>query len=310
MSSAAVETPPITRSEIWYEDGNVVLQVQQTRFRVFWGLLTQHSSFFRDMYGLPQPPDQPTVDGCPVIILHDDLADVTHLMHALHTPTFLAQSALPLPVIGALIRLGRKYDFPDLFHSALARLTFENPTTLKEYDALSPMKAYRLTRIVTYRGVLMDIITLARENDLLTVLPCAYFRAVLHYSAKELFDGFDETSVVPSPFDQRQCILGRDTLIKARFERRYTLGWLMGLEFPGCTAPAECARARFIRLQFYMQCNPLWIMNRSKHQEHDMFCAVCERFASSYTAAGRQKLWDDLPGFFDLPPWAELKSDL
>ncbi|KAJ7821518.1 hypothetical protein B0H14DRAFT_1331921 [Mycena olivaceomarginata] len=93
----------ITRSDIWYEDGSVVLQAQHTQFRVHWGVLARQSSFFHDMQGLPQPPDQPSVDGCPVVKLPDDIADVECLLKALYSPTFLAQAALPLPAIGALI---------------------------------------------------------------------------------------------------------------------------------------------------------------------------------------------------------------
>jgi hypothetical protein len=76
-----------SRSEIWYGDGSVVLQARGTQFRVYWGVLAQQSSFFRDMQNLPQPPDQPSVDGCPVIELHDDVADVEYLLRALFVPS-------------------------------------------------------------------------------------------------------------------------------------------------------------------------------------------------------------------------------
>jgi hypothetical protein len=95
--------------------------------------------------------------------------------------TFLGQTALPLPAIAALIRLGRKYDFRNLLEAAVSRLTFENPTTLKEYDALLPeIGKYATTRIVQYPGVFFDMVSLARENDILSVLPAAYYRLVLN----------------------------------------------------------------------------------------------------------------------------------
>jgi hypothetical protein len=40
------------------------------------------------------------------------------------------------------------------------------------------------------------------------------------------------------------------------------------------------------------------------------FCAACAQHMEEYVAAGRRKIWDELPGFFDLPPWSELKNDL
>ncbi|KAF8208156.1 hypothetical protein K438DRAFT_1468773, partial [Mycena galopus ATCC 62051] len=63
-------------SETWRRDGNVVLQAANIQFRVHWSVLAQHSSVFRDIEELPQPPDQPTVDGCPVVELYDDPNDV------------------------------------------------------------------------------------------------------------------------------------------------------------------------------------------------------------------------------------------
>jgi hypothetical protein len=81
------EDAPITRSDIWFTDGSVVLQAQNTQFRVHWGVLTQNSSFFRDMQALPQGNvEQPTVEGCPLVELHDDVEDVKHLLTTLYNP--------------------------------------------------------------------------------------------------------------------------------------------------------------------------------------------------------------------------------
>ncbi|KAJ6495795.1 hypothetical protein C8R47DRAFT_957081, partial [Mycena vitilis] len=73
--------------EIWYKDGSVVLQAQNTQFRVHWTLLAQHSAVFSDMMGLPQPPDQPSVEGCPVVELQDTTEDVGHLLKAIYNPS-------------------------------------------------------------------------------------------------------------------------------------------------------------------------------------------------------------------------------
>jgi hypothetical protein len=100
----------------------------------------------------------------------------------LHRRKFLHQRMLPLPVVSALIRLGRKYDFRDVLEVAVERITFENPATLKEYDARRNWEAkkapYTPTRIDPYRAIEFDILTLARENDILSALPAAYYRAL------------------------------------------------------------------------------------------------------------------------------------
>ncbi|KAJ7350754.1 hypothetical protein DFH08DRAFT_695355 [Mycena albidolilacea] len=305
----------ITRSDIWYEDGSVVLQAQHTQFRVHWGVLARQSSFFHDMQGLPQPPDQPSVDGCPVVKLPDDIADVECLLKALYSPTFLAQAALPLPAIGALIRLGRKYDFRDLLDSAVRRLEFENPKTLEEYEALKAPatngKTYNPTRIVGYPGIMIDFFTLARENDIVSVLPCAYYRAVAHYIP--LFDGVprgDGTTASLPPKHLRRCILARDKFISARFQEGYPLGWLKKWDHDSdCANPAKCAQARSARVYSCLDLDPLLNLYRSD-EDQKVLCSACYRHATESIRAGRKKLWEDLPKFFDLLPWSELKNDL
>lgn len=58
-------------SDIWYDDGNVVLQAQNTQFKVYRGILAQSSPVFKDMFMLPQPSLEGTqlVEGCPVVQL-------------------------------------------------------------------------------------------------------------------------------------------------------------------------------------------------------------------------------------------------
>ena len=83
-------------------------------------------------------------------------------------------------MVAALIRLGRKYDFRDLLDAAVGRITFENPTTLKELDATIDVDSgrYIAKRILHYPGVFYDMLTVARENNILSALPCAYYRVI------------------------------------------------------------------------------------------------------------------------------------
>jgi hypothetical protein len=69
------ESASITRSDIWYEDGSIVLQAHTTQFRVHWGVLSMHSSFFQHMQDLPQPPEPDNVEGCPLVQVSDAVAD-------------------------------------------------------------------------------------------------------------------------------------------------------------------------------------------------------------------------------------------
>jgi len=84
------------------------------------------------------------------------------------------REVLPFPVVAAMLRLGKKYEFDHLRDEALLRLTSEFPTKLEEWDALPN----RFTHIVNRKGLLFDIISLAIECGVQSILPAAYFLAV------------------------------------------------------------------------------------------------------------------------------------
>ena len=73
MEAVQEHTSLVRSSEVWYEDGNIILQAEDTLFKVYRGILSRESPFFRDMFSLPQS-DASAVDcleGCPIIVVHD-----------------------------------------------------------------------------------------------------------------------------------------------------------------------------------------------------------------------------------------------
>lgn len=84
-------TPPeiddlhdLTRDDIWFEDGNLILQTDTALFRVYSGLLAARSSVFKDMLAFPPPPEgNLTLDGCPVVRLYDSTEDVRYFLNAI-----------------------------------------------------------------------------------------------------------------------------------------------------------------------------------------------------------------------------------
>ncbi|KAJ6519075.1 hypothetical protein C8R45DRAFT_950164 [Mycena sanguinolenta] len=304
------ENAPITRSKRWFfDDGNVVLQARNIQFRVHWSILALHSSVFRGMQGLPQPADQPSVDGCPVVKLSDDDSeDVEYVLNALYIPKFHCQQTLPLAVVGAFIRLGRKYDFEDLFDSAVARLISTCPATLEEYDALRG----RSSTVEWYTGAYLDIIALASENNVLSALPCAYYRAVHLYNPGILLDGVnrnDGTLASLSSLDLRRCILGRERLLSKQFQEGYTFGWTRESSH-NCTNSEICC---VVRERLSRAFSDRAFLDALTISSMDVLapelCPACVQQATESLAAGRRKMWEELPTIFDLPPWSELKND-
>ena len=76
------ETMRLTRKpELWFDDGNVVFQAQNTVFRVHKSVLRRESAFFEDMFSLPQSTTlEETYDGYPLIKVQDNAEDMAILL--------------------------------------------------------------------------------------------------------------------------------------------------------------------------------------------------------------------------------------
>ena len=73
-------------SEYWFEDGNLILLAQGVSFRIYKGLLAEHSSFFHSMFQVAQatPAMEELVDGCPFLELYDSPNDLRELFRLIY----------------------------------------------------------------------------------------------------------------------------------------------------------------------------------------------------------------------------------
>ncbi|KAJ7712649.1 hypothetical protein B0H14DRAFT_3018137 [Mycena olivaceomarginata] len=305
---SSTENTTIIRSEIWYHDGSVVLQAQNTQFRVHWGVLSQHSVFFRNMHRLPQPDpsEQLSVDGCPVIELQDTVKDVKCLLSALYNPTIFNEKGIPFQYVASFVRLGRKYDFKALFDIAVERLAFKNPTTLEEYKTVD----HSTTWIVHYAGIDYNMLTLARENNLLAILPCAYYRFAKG-SLESIFREIqspDGTVSTLSSSDRITCTLGHERLLQAQWQSCSSLSWLIAWKpAPNCKDVSRCQQWQQSILNTILTSAKVHSFILVSYVQR-AFCAPCAQLGGTALTAGRAKMWEDLPSFFNLPPWSELKN--
>ena len=69
-------------SDLWYDDGNIVLKAESSLFRVFLGVLAAHSPVFSDIQKLPRSQDQEMYDDCPLMVLHDKAEDLANFLRA------------------------------------------------------------------------------------------------------------------------------------------------------------------------------------------------------------------------------------
>ncbi|TFK38969.1 hypothetical protein BDQ12DRAFT_735184 [Crucibulum laeve] len=299
---------PLSRSSLWFEDGSVVLQAESTQFRVHRTVLARHSVVFHDMFLVPQPPDEPTVEGCAVVHLADSAEDVYHVLAALYDKNYNIRDSLPYPAVAAMLRLGLKYQFDHLRDEAVARLTSEFPNNLEAWELLPS----EYTHIKAQKGILFDIINLALQFSIRSILPVAYYLCL--DDIETLFSGEkreDNTVAQVPPAVLSACVLGRDKIITAM--ATHTLGWLNDTDISQeCKGKDKCSEDRATLTRMIWKPLPEYTRGLEKWTDelslYGSLCRPCTDEAKRIHAAGREKMWELLPTFFGLPDWQELKN--
>jgi hypothetical protein len=242
------------------------------------------------------------------------MSDSNHKLYDLNWCSDFSLKNIPLrlAVIGAFLRLGKKYDFQNLFKEATMRLSFEYPSTLREWDATYGQ--YTFIEIVG--GEPFDVIRLARENSLSFILPAALYNCCEDSSLYEIFGGLvrhDGTVTFLSAEDQRLCIqVLEDTLIHR--QDYIMLEWMdpeNSNRFVRCTSKSQCIAARTKHLVSMVR-HDLWCDAFLKwdNKWEQGLCDHCIQTAKMVHGAGCQDLWEQLPGIFKLPPWDELRKEI
>ncbi|KAJ7473285.1 hypothetical protein FB451DRAFT_1248909 [Mycena latifolia] len=125
----------IVRSELWFQDGNIVIIAGSAAFKVHRGQLCRHSEVFDDVFSIPQPKDQDLYDGCPWVEVYDCPSDVLYFLKALYDGLyFKTPGANDFPAVAAVLRLSTKYLVEHLRQRCMTRLELDWPFTLSGWD--------------------------------------------------------------------------------------------------------------------------------------------------------------------------------
>ncbi|CAA7266040.1 unnamed protein product [Cyclocybe aegerita] len=274
--SEASTLPVITRSKYWFKDGNVVLQAEETQFRVHQSMLAHHSRVFNDLFGIPQPEvsQDPMVDGCPLVPLSDTAADVRQIMAIFYDNiSFLdLRNSMQVDQISAMLRMGKKYEIDYLMNEALQRLRCNYPTTLavwdESFDSSNPNPIEDVNDSVLNAG----IISLGHEHSIFTILPSAYFHYTTKTSPEAIVSGEDDDFLI-SP--ERPAVL---------YELKNVF-WSMDDGVITDLAP--------------------WVPNETISVK---LCASCLASVKACFEEARQQLWQELPAFFGFAKWEDLRD--
>ncbi|KAI6148828.1 hypothetical protein BKA82DRAFT_996951 [Pisolithus tinctorius] len=296
----------------WFDDGNVILVAEGKCFKVYQGMLSVHSPIFRDMLSCPQPVGQEEMDGegCPVVHLrHDSASEVQQVLRALFYGEYITLSPrlMPMSVATTLLRLGKKYEIKPLFNHVSARVK-----ACYHSELPSDSGPLRFEGTISERDPHdFQLLNIAREVGLLSVLPIALYVCASSTEIKKLLDGYEWEGVhySLSPINQRACIIGRDhrsALAKRAFAQicetqgdRYFVGnTACKKSFEGC--PAQCCPTSLPTDPF-----ALW----DTHWD-SRFCGRCVTTFKFRYDKGRKDAFLSLPSMFDLGlNWDEVRKD-
>ncbi|EPQ54569.1 hypothetical protein GLOTRDRAFT_77167 [Gloeophyllum trabeum ATCC 11539] len=323
-----MEVPIDKRGDPWFDDGNIVLLTDPdgVAFKVHRGVLSRHSEIFQSMFQMPQPADlaaMETLDGCQVVRMYDPPLELSNLIKALYDGvTFQHRNADDFFHLAGILRLSTKYFIAHLRLQAIKQLTSIWSHTLRGHDEMLD-KTLSLPSIpITYPYIHpLHVINLARETNVLIVLPSAFYLLSLH-ELHDILAGAHPKLHLAHPSKPSSELSLPDT-------RPYTLMFQHRLstisEFvhafcaqrgaaPACEYGAEPCVRGFRKLvgklsqSWRVRSGPMHFIVQAvlELKENNTVCRPCRKLFKAEAMAFRQRTWDGLPGVIGLPSWEEL----
>ncbi|CAA7261832.1 unnamed protein product [Cyclocybe aegerita] len=312
----------ITRStNFWLDDGNIILQAENTQFRVHKSMLARQSSIFKDMFSIPQPsePLDPVVEGCPVVTLSDKASDVDCILSIFYDNVNVVDlgEALSIDQLAVILCMGKKYDITYLRDRALKKLRRCFPTTINGWDASLRDGKDSTLNFDPLVYTIESVISLAHTHGIPSILPSAFLFYASQVPPDRILRGDYD---VLSHEARIQCILGRDDLA----HRIYTIvqGWTADtrkfMSDLKCE-PDDCAGLSRMEVLEDLG-DVLWLADEKTvwglnadipKRASDTLRYICEPCATSVKKCyddARQEIWKELPEIFALPEWEQLKD--
>ncbi|KAL6308839.1 hypothetical protein BKA93DRAFT_697979, partial [Sparassis latifolia] len=178
---------------------DIVLEIEQQCFKVHQSRL-KCSVIFSDMLEVPQPADAESVDGCPLVQLADAVDDWIMTMKWLYDRRIFQSLPHPIPfqLLQGALRISTKYDIADLRKTTIKQLRARWPSELERMD----------TNSLPHAAV--EAISLARECDVLEILPAAFYALSIQRWGCNADGG--QSHQVLTPGDLRRLVIGRERL--------------------------------------------------------------------------------------------------
>ncbi|KAI9061913.1 hypothetical protein FKP32DRAFT_1575116 [Trametes sanguinea] len=235
--------PLVRDEEFWYDDGTIILIARNVEFRIYKGILAEHSPVFKDMFSFPQPPSAPNTEPqCPVVHLSDSPEDLRHVLRVYMPKNGINPFEAEHPsfdMISATVRLGLKYQISTLVEHSMKYLkgffSSDLDTWGKQADYLPP--GFSDPDVI-------GVINLARLTGETSILPTAVIAACMEWNDVHRGRGREDGTLEQLTMDDiALCNAAKDKLIQERV--RIVLQVLAPPVSRTCknTNPGDCKRA-------------------------------------------------------------------
>ncbi|KAH8826504.1 hypothetical protein DL96DRAFT_1681549 [Flagelloscypha sp. PMI_526] len=305
-------------SDLWLEDGSLVIKAGNRLFKIHRSTLVAQSPVFADMLSFPPAQNQEFLDGCPLVELPDDPEAVEFFLRAVTLPEFF----LPPPagthyhIVAGVLRIAHKYDCSIFRRRALRHLSIRLPTTIidhahRDYISKPLFKDYDSSETNAYS---LDLLSLLYEVEALWCLPTHY--QILTSWIPEHLPSVVNGAVLQSRHYKITSDMQITLIAGAEFLRREIISLMDAFSSasPEC-AQKGCQQPRRKLLTRLMKLHPSKIMDPWKNRWFDLeiltryqFCQFCLEKVEHDFQNLRKRAWDRLPLVFDLPSWGELNE--
>jgi hypothetical protein len=225
--------------------------------------------------------------------------------HLTHFPSYFdslsadADLESVLTFIQGILRLSTKYIIRYLRQRCISLFLTKFPSTLDGYTlkSASNREKYKSDNV-------MRAIALARENNVLEVLPYAFY-CIARLPHKRILK---ERPMDISWKDKAMTLVGRERLQWAQTSLSHV--FLLNFQRAPLCRSSLCAFARGPHSEWHvLDCmkspNPLQTYD---NWDNLNVCSDCVAYCKVRHLKGREEVWDRLPDLFELPTWDELRK--
>ncbi|RDX49012.1 hypothetical protein OH76DRAFT_1351425 [Lentinus brumalis] len=292
-------------AELWFEDGTVALVAGEIGFRVYQGLLADHSPALKAMFAHPDgyiSSDDGSAQTCPVIRLLDSPHDLRHLLRV-YMPALIAAKALTFDAVSACIRLGKKYQMTELY-SECAQFLRNHYTT--DFDRWTGHAYWAPPSFSDLHAI--GVVNLARLTGEASILPTALLACTLLRS--DILRGFtraDGTQEILGAEDLARCFDAKarvvEVTIAARLRTFHPEVSAQCKSGPRCRV-ALCSALRMLEQKISSRQaaeeprrvgDPLGPATSVCSYDQLGLCTTCEDMVRVRDLQARKELWNRLP---------------